>query len=173
ESVAALEGRGPTDLMEVTLALGAELLVSTKRADSIEAARAQLQQTIDSGAARERFAQMVSAQGGNLDAPRVVAPDSPVTINRDGYIAAIDAEKLGQAVIAMHGGRKQMGDKLDLSTGFEMLVRLGDPVEVGQPIATLFAPSSLAEDGRRILLSAIEITDEPPAAGPLILERID
>ena len=173
ESVAALEGQGPADLMEVTLALGAELLVSTKTADTIEAARKQLQATIDSGAAREKFAQMVAAQGGDLDAPRTVAPASPVTVNRAGYIAAMNAEKLGQAVIAMRGGRKQLGDQLDLSTGFEMLVRLGDRVDVGQPIATLFAPSSLAEAGRKLLLSAIEISDEPPTVGPLILERIE
>lgn len=172
ESVAALEGRGPADLMEVTLALGAELLVSTKKADSIESARQQLQKTIDSGAARQKFAEMIAAQGGNLDAPRAVAPDSPVTTNRAGYISAMNAEKLGQAVIAMRGGRKQLGDVLDLSTGFEMLVRLGDRVEVGQPVATLFAPASLAEDGRRLLLDAIEITDAPPQLGPLILERI-
>ena len=173
ESVAALEGQGPADLMEVTLALGAELLVSTKRADSIETARAQLQQTIDSGVAREKFAEMVAAQGGDLEAHRPVAPDSPVTTNRPGYISAMNAEKLGQAVIAMRGGRKQLGDQLDLSTGFEMLVRLGEQVEVGQPIATLFAPSSLAEEGRKLLLSAIEIADEPPTVRPLILERIE
>jgi pyrimidine-nucleoside phosphorylase len=173
ESVAALEGQGPADLMEVTLALGVELLVSTKKADTSETARTELQRTIDSGAAREKFAEMVAAQGGNLDAPRPVAPDSPVTTNRAGYIAAMNAEKLGQAVIAMRGGRKQLGDQLDLSTGFEMLVRLGDQVEVGQPIATLFAPSSLAEEGRKLLLSAIEISDAPPTVGPLILERIE
>lgn len=173
ESVAALEGQAPADLMEVTLALGAELLVSTKKADTVEVARKKLQQTIDSGAAREKFAEMVAAQGGNLDAPRLVAPDSPVTTNRAGYIAAMNAEKLGQAVIAMHGGRKQLGDKLDLSTGFEMLVRLGEKVEVGQPIARLFATSSLAEEGRKLLLDAIEIADEPPIVGPLILERIE
>jgi thymidine phosphorylase len=158
--------------MEVTLALGAELLVSTSGAATVEAARKQLQETIDSGAAREKFAQMVAAQGGDLDAPRVVAPDSPVTTNKAGYIAAFNAERLGQAVIAMRGGRKQLGDVLDLSTGFEMLVRLGDRVEVGQPIATLFAPASLAEEGRRLLLSAIEIAEQPPTVGPLILERI-
>jgi pyrimidine-nucleoside phosphorylase len=172
ESVAALEGQGPADLMEVTLALGAEILVSTKKSISIEAARQQLQQAIDSGAAREKFAEMVAAQGGNLDAPRLVAPPSPVTTNRAGYIAAMDAEKLGQAVIAMRGGRKQLGDELDLSTGFEMLVRLGDRVEVGQPLATLFAPPNLAVEGRQLLLSAIEIAEAPPIIGELILERI-
>lgn len=173
EAVAALEGQGPADLMEVTLSLGAELLVSTKKADSVAAARVQLQRTIESGAAREKFAQMIAAQGGNLDAPRRVGPASPVTTNRAGYIAAMNAEKLGQAIIAMRGGRKQLGDELDLSTGFEMLVRLGDSVEAGQRIATLFAPASLAEEGRALLLSAIHISDEPPAVGPLILDRIE
>jgi pyrimidine-nucleoside phosphorylase len=172
ESVAALEGQGPADLMEVTLALGAELLVSAKKAASIDAGRQQLQQTIDTGAAREKFAEMVGAQGGDLDAPRAVAPDSPVTTNRAGYITAMNTEKLGQAVIAMRGGRKQLGDELDLSTGFEMLVRPGDRVEVGQPLATLFAPASLAEEGRKLLLSAIEIDDESPSVGPLMLDRI-
>ncbi len=172
ESVAALEGQGPADLMEVTLALGAELLVSTKKADSIEAARQQLQHTIDSGTAREKFAEMVAAQGGNLDAPRLVAPNSPVTTNRAGYIAAMDTEKLGQAVIAMRGGRKQLGDVLDLSTGFEMLVRLGERVEVGQPLAAQFAHADVADEGRQLLLSAIEIAEAPPTVGPLILERI-
>jgi pyrimidine-nucleoside phosphorylase len=172
ESVAALEGRGPADLMEVTLALGAELLVSTDTADSIDAARQQLQRTIDSGAAREKFAEMVAAQGGDLEAPRPVASASPVGAKRAGYVTAMNAEKLGQSVIAMRGGRKQLGDVLDLSTGFEMLVRLGDRVETGQPLATLFAPANVAEEGRKLLLKAIEIADELPTVGPLILERI-
>ena len=94
ESVAALEGRGPADLMEVTLALGAELLVFGRRwRQRSDAGRAPtLQQTIDSGAAREKFAEMVRAQGGDLDAPRPVAPASEVAAPARGYVAAIDAE---------------------------------------------------------------------------------
>jgi pyrimidine-nucleoside phosphorylase len=172
ESVAALEGQGPADLMEATLALGAELLVSTGVADSINSAREKLQQTIDSGAAREKFAQMVAAQGGDLEAPRPVAPASDVSAKRGGYVAAMNTEKLGQSVIAMRGGRKQLGDELDLSTGFEMLIRLGDRVEAAQPLAKLFALANVAEEGRKLLLEAIEIADGPPTVGPLILERI-
>lgn len=172
ESVAALEGQGPADLMEVTLALGAELLVSTNRCDSLEAAHVRLQRTIDDGSAREKFAQMVSAQGGDLDAPRPVAPVSDVPAERSGYVAAIDAERLGEAVIAMRGGRQQLGDELDLSTGFEMLVRLGDPIKRGQPLARLFAGEETSQVGREKLLSAIRITDEQPTVGPLILDRI-
>ena len=172
ESVAALEGRGPDDLMEVTLALGAELLVSAGGADSLDAARDELQQTVDSGAAREKFAEMVAAQGGNLEAPRLVAPASDVVAPESGYITAIDAERLGEAVIAMRGGRQKLGDVLDLSTGFEMLVRFGEKVERGQLLARLFAGEETSRAGREKLLSALQIADERPALGPLILERL-
>ena len=172
ESVAALEGRGPDDLMEVTLALGAELLVSAGGADSLDAARDELQQTVDSGAAREKFAEMVAAQGGDLEAPRLVAPASDVVAPESGYITAIDAERLGEAVIAMRGGRRKLGDVLDLSTGFEMLVRFGEKVERGQLLARLFAGEETSRAGREKLLSALQIADERPTLGPLILERL-
>jgi thymidine phosphorylase len=172
ESVAALEGRGPDDLMEVTLALGAELLVSAGGADSLDAARDELQQTVDSGAAREKFAEMVAAQGGDLEAPRLVAPASDVVAPESGYITAIDAERLGEAVIAMRGGRQKLGEVLDLSTGFEMLVRFGEKVERGQLLARLFAGEETSRAGREKLLSALQIADERPTLGPLILERL-
>jgi pyrimidine-nucleoside phosphorylase len=172
ESVALLEGNGPLDLLEVTLALGAELLVSTGKAHSIEQANGQLQKVIANGSARERFARMVAAQGGDLEAPRLVAPASDIVATEAGYIASIDAERLGEAVIAMRGGRQKLGDVLDLSTGFEMLVQLGDKVERGQPLAQLFAGEKASHAGREELLSAIRIADEKPVLGPLILERI-
>ena len=172
ESVDALEGRGPADMMEVTLALGAELLVSTGRADTLDAAREQLQQTIDSGAAREKFAQMVAAQGGDLDAPRPVAPEQMIESPAAGYVSAVDTELLGQAIINTGGGRKQMGDVLDYSTGIEMLVRLGDAVEPGQPLVRLFAPSDAAEQAAPMLREAITLNPDRPEPTPLILERI-
>ncbi len=173
ETVAGLEGNGPKDLMEVTLALGAELLMSTKLSASLEEANGQLQKTVDSGAALECLARMVSAQGGDLEAARAVAPAIEVTSPEAGYVAAIDAERLGEAVIAMRGGRQQMGDSLDYSTGFEMLVRLGDRVEAGQPLACLFAPADVAQAGQEKLLAAIQLADEEPIVGPLILERVE
>jgi len=173
ESLAALEGHGPADLMEVTLSLGAELLVSTGRAASQREVNNQLQKTITTGAARERFEKMITAQGGNLDTPLKIAPASEVAATQSGYVAAIDAESLGQAVIAMRGGRQKIGDALDYSTGFEMLVRLGDKVEAGQPIARLFATADVTEKGREKLLHSIEIADEKRKTGPLILDRIE
>ncbi|HMP07498.1 MAG TPA: thymidine phosphorylase [Lacipirellulaceae bacterium] len=172
ESVAMLEGRGPADLVEVTLELGAELLVSAGAAANGAAAHAALQETIVSGAAREKLAEMVRAQGGDLDAPRAVAPASELLAPTAGYVAAIDAEEIGRAIIAMGGGRQQLGDRLDHSTGIEMLVRLGDRVEQGQPLARVFATDETDRRARPMLLAAIGLEESPPAAGPLILERL-
>jgi pyrimidine-nucleoside phosphorylase len=146
ESVSALEGRGPADLMEVTLALGAELLVATGMAPDETAARGLLQDDIDSGAARETLARMVAAQGGDLEAPRPLASVSEVVAVEAGWVVTIDAEALGLGVIDLGGGRKRQGDPIDHSVGIEMLVRLGDQVESGQPLMRVFSdPARLAE----------------------------
>jgi pyrimidine-nucleoside phosphorylase len=178
ESIAALKGEGPADLMECTLALGAEVATSafTRGEPSNElqreAARAQLLKTIDTGEAMEQFAQMVAAQNGDLNAPRPIAPASDLKSPRSGYLARIDAELLGKAIIAMGGGRQVLSDQLDHSTGLEMLTRLGDRIDAGQPLARIFAKPMIAERVRHTLLEALQLADEPPAVGPLILDRI-
>src|SRR3990172_6753919 len=114
-------GKGPADMMDVTLELGVELLVLTGCESSQVAARARLEKAISSGAGLEKFREMVAAQGGNLDAPRPVAPAQDVSSPRAGYIAAIDTEQLGRVIIELGVGRKKLGDVLDLSVGLEML----------------------------------------------------
>jgi pyrimidine-nucleoside phosphorylase len=172
ESVDALLGKGPADLMEVTLELGAELLVLAKRESTTAAARKRLEKAISSGAGLEKFREMVAAQGGDLDAPRPVAPGHDIPSPWEGNVTAIDTERLGYVVIHLGGGRKQLADKLDLSVGFEMLVRLGDTVERGQPVARVFAPAEAVTHIKRDLLAAITIDDNPTIAPPLIVERI-
>lgn len=172
ESVAALRGEGPTDLMEVTLELGAELLVLAGREPTQTVARERLERAISSGAGLEKFREMVAAQGGDLDAPRPVAPAQEVVSPRAGRVTAIDAERLGFVVIHLGGGRIQLGDKLDLSVGLEMLVRLGDVVDAGQPLVRVFAKPDGAAAVRSDLLAAITISDNRTDPPPLIVERI-
>jgi thymidine phosphorylase len=172
ESVAALEGRGPEDLMIVTLELGAELLVLTKRAKSLDEAKARFQQIIDSGAGLEKFREMVAAQGGNLDAPRPVAPANEFCAARGGFVCGMDTEALARVIIELGGGRKKLGDVLDLSTGLEMLVRLGDRVEPGQPLVRVFANPEAFARVRNELAAAIVIEDERQSPPELIVERI-
>jgi pyrimidine-nucleoside phosphorylase len=172
ESIAALQGNGPADLMECTLALGADVLVSAKHTANGAEAIQKLQQTIDSGEAMEQFTEMVVAQDGDLNAPRPVAPASELKSSRSGYLGRIDVELLGKAIIAMGGGRQVLSDQLDHSTGLEMLTRLGDKIDASQPLARIFAKPMIAERVRHTLLEAFQVADEPPTVGPLILDRI-
>jgi pyrimidine-nucleoside phosphorylase len=172
ESVESLQGNGPADLMEITLELGAELLILANREKTSAAARHRLQRAISSGAGLEKLREMVAAQGGNLDAPRPVAPPHEVASPSGGFITAIDTERLGYVIINLGGGRKQLGDNLDLSVGVETLVRLGDTVEKGQQLARVFASADAVAEIKRDLLAAITIDDNPVDAPQLIVERI-
>ena len=172
ESVGMLAGTGPADAMEVTLALGSELLLATGLATDSGAARQQLQATIGSGVALEKFREMVAAQGGDLDAPRPVAPRHEVLATDAGYVAQIDTQQLGRAIIELGGGRRQKGDQLDLSVGMEMLVRLGDRVEAGSPVAALFAPNHLVEAAAAMVRSAIQLSETQQVPPALIAQRV-
>jgi pyrimidine-nucleoside phosphorylase len=172
ESLDALQGEGPADLMEVTLELGAELLVLAKCDATLTAGRSRLRRAISSGAALEKFREMVAAQGGDLDAPRPVAPAQEIVALEAGFVAAIDTQQLGHAIIELGGGRKRLGDKLDRSVGIEMLVRLGDVVESGQPLVRVVAKPEAAAKVRDELISAITIADNRVDSPPLIVERI-
>ncbi|WP_425397879.1 thymidine phosphorylase [Aeoliella sp.] len=173
ESVAALEGCGPDDLMEVTLALGAELLVLTEKAADLDSATAMLQATIDDGSALVKFREMVAAQDGDLDAPRPVAARHEVASPSAGYVTAIDTQMLGRAIIELGGGRRQQGDVLDLSVGLEMLVRLGDEVAAGQPLAHVFASAEQVSQAQRMVIDSIQIGREAALAPRLIVERVE
>jgi len=173
ESLDALAGHGPPDLWEVTRELAVELLLATGKADNRERARQILEGHLAAGRALEKFRELVAAQGGNLNAPRPAAPAVDVNAPDAGYVAAIDTEVLGLAIIEMGGGRRVMGDKIDHSAGLEMLVRIGDHVERGQPLLRLFCPPQ-----RRTpqlmpsLTEAIRLSSAPPPPLPLIRERI-
>jgi thymidine phosphorylase len=120
----------------------------------------------------EKFREMVAAQGGDLDAPRAVAPGQDILSTQEGCVAAINTEHLGHAIIELGGGRKKLGDSLDISVGVEMLVRLGDEVESGQPLMRVFAEPDAATKVKPELLNAITITDNRVDPPPLIVERI-
>ncbi|MCA9239528.1 MAG: thymidine phosphorylase, partial [Planctomycetales bacterium] len=173
ESVECLQGGGPPDLRELTIALGAELLQLAKVLSDESSARSAVTHAIDSGAALEKFYEMVRAQQGDPEAPRLVAPTIEVPSPRDGCLQLIDTEQLGWSVIEMGGGRKQLGDPIDHAVGIEVLVRLGDEVTAGQPLARLFVRDAQREAVCRMVERAFEVGDEPLAAPPLVAARIE
>ncbi len=145
EAVDVLQGAGPADVTELTLRLASPLLVNAGVASSLADATLALQEKIDNGEAVQKLREMVKDHGGDLDAPRQKAPMSVVKAYDDGNVCRVDAERLGLAVIEMGGGRKSLGDAIDHSVGIEFLVRIGDRLSKGQPVANLFCHSPKRE----------------------------
>jgi thymidine phosphorylase len=167
-------------LWDVTVALGGRLLaLGGLAADAAEGAR-RLAEALDSGRAAERFARMVAAQGGPADiveAPARHLPRAPVTrevtAGRRGFVAAIDTEALGLAVVGLGGGRQVEGDRIDPAVGLDDLAGLGLTVEPDTPLAVVHAADAAAADAAAAAVhAAYELADAPPAETPLILERV-
>ena len=172
ESLATLADEGPEDLREITIELAAELLVMSEIDREMESARERLAERLRGGAALKKFHEMVRAQGGDLDAPRPIAPAVELSCLRSGYIVKLDTLALGRTVVELGGGRRQLGDAIDHSVGLEMLVRLGDEVEQGQPWIRLFAEPDAAARVRPLVEAAIVIEDDLAPSRHLIVERI-
>jgi len=172
EAVALLKGEGPKDLREVTLALGAEALISSRLATDKKEAHRRLEEILESGQASEKFSEMVCAQGGNLEQVCQVATPTSILANRGGYVSGVDAAQLGRIVVQLGGGRQRMSDQVDHAVGLEMRVRIGDVVEEGEELLRVFARKEATDPLITNLRSAIAIHVEAVGTGPLILERV-
>jgi len=179
EAIQALRGEGPPDLMEVTYALAAEMmLLGDMVADRAEALE-QLEQAVSSGAAAEKFKQIIEAQGGNpavVDDPALLPQAEAIELfraSRRGFIVQIEPRAVGRGIIALGGGRTTMEEVIDPGVGFVITAKPGDWVEAGEPIASVFArDESGLRAGASALREAIRIGDEaePPLA--LITHRV-
>jgi pyrimidine-nucleoside phosphorylase len=179
EAIATLAGEGPADLLEVTLALGVEMLLLAGRETDPAAARARLDSALSSGRAHERLARIIEAQGGNpavMDDPGVLPQAAEVELfpaQRSGVIEQVEPRAIGEAIVAMGGGRRHLDDDIDPSIGFVITPRPGDRVRAGQPLASVFARDAAGIAlGMEALSRAIVIGDGPVDALPLVIERI-
>ena len=179
EAIDVLKGAGPPDLIEVTLALGAAMLVLGTVASSEEGAHTLMRDSINSGKALAKFEEIVAAQGGDTgivrDPTRLPqAPHrEPFVAKRDGVVQTVDPRAIGYGVIALGGGRRNMEEKVDPSVGFVITVKPGHRVTKGQTLATIHARSR--EDiavGRSSLEQAIVIGDSAPPPLPLVSHRV-
>jgi pyrimidine-nucleoside phosphorylase len=176
ECLEVLHGKpGATDLVEVTLALAAEMLMMAGAAKDVAVAGEMLHKKIASGEALRKFEEMVAAQGGDLrrELPRAkfIEPvRSPVT----GVVQAIAGDEMGYAVIALGGGRKRAGEAIDFAVGFERPKKIGDRVEAGEPLALMHHnDAARAAEAEAMVRRAYVIGPEPVAHRPrLVCERI-
>ena len=178
EAIETLQGKGPEDLLELSLALTAQILFLADKG-TLEECRAMAQETITSGKALDTFARMVVAQGGNADF--IYHPENfqkapyvrEVKVTQNGYIASVDTEKYGLASLLLGAGRNTKEDVIDLSAGYLLKKKTGDAVKAGDTLAVLYASrEELFAAAERTLLNATTITAEAPEMRPLIFEVI-
>ena len=145
EAILALRGEGPPDLMEVTYALGVEMLLAAGVEKTSKKAHHRLESALGSGLAAEKFERVIAAQGGNpgvLEDPSVLPQAKEVEVYnapRTGVVTQVEPRTIGRAVVAMGGGRLKVDDIVDPTVGFVITVKPGDKVLAGEPIASVFA----------------------------------
>jgi thymidine phosphorylase len=179
ECVEVLKGRGPADLVAISVELTARMLVlggiASDRADGERQVRAK----IASGAGLERFRRIIEFQGGD---PRVLddygrLPSAPerrvVKADRAGFLTALDAELVGRSSVALGAGRDRVQDPVDPAVGIMVLAGPGDPVEAGDGILELhFRDRARLVAAEALAARAIAIGDAPPARLPLIVGEV-
>ena len=172
ECIACLHGDGPADLMEVTYALGAEMLVLAKVVEDTRAGEARLREVIASGAALEKFREIVTAQGGDArvcDAPDEVLPRAKyhreLRAARAGWAGDVIAMDVALAALQLGAGRVRAEDPVDPAVGITRLVKIGERVEAGAVIARIHAnDEARLATAADIMGEAIVIGDAPVAA---------
>jgi pyrimidine-nucleoside phosphorylase len=169
EALDALRGRGPGDVVELVLQLGALMLLAAGRARQVAEARQVLSGLLHDGTALRRFERMVAAQGGDLEQPLHLAPAAEVVAPASGFVTAIDAGALGRCVARCGGGRVRIDDPIDHSVGVKLLVVRGEQVAAGQPLARVHVPPPLQQQACRDVAAAIQIGPQPAAPAPLWL----
>jgi thymidine phosphorylase len=172
ESVRFLQGEAsPSDLSEKSRVVAVRLL----QLKDIQNPEDAVEKAISSGAAYEKFAGFVAAQGGDTRALQEMPVSKEIrqmVAPRAGYVVRFGALGVGRAAVLLGAGREKKGDKLDPGAGIEVLVKAGDEVEENQPVAWLYGERNV-ERAEDLVLQALEISDTPVRRPPVILGSLE
>jgi thymidine phosphorylase len=171
ESVEVLAGGGPADVVELTLALAAEMLAAAGVTDVDPAER------LRDGTAMDAWRRMIAAQGGDPDASLPVAPETHVVkAGSTGVLTGLDALAVGVAAWRLGAGRARKEDPVSAVAGVEMHAKPGDTVQAGQPLLTLHADDAARFDrALEALAGSVQISPDVASSyqqPPLVIERI-
>ncbi|MCP6680713.1 pyrimidine-nucleoside phosphorylase [Bacillus nakamurai] len=145
EAIDTLRGEGPEDLNELVLTLGSQMVVLAKKAETLEEARAKLQEVMKNGKALEKFKEFLNNQGGDgsvVDDPSKLpqaAYKIDVPAKEAGVVSEIVADEIGVAAMLLGAGRATKEDDIDLAVGIMLRKKVGDKVEKGEALVTLYA----------------------------------
>ena len=180
EAVATLRGGGSSDLLELCVILGAEVMVVSGAASTITQARTRLEATISSGDAHRCLRDLVASLGGSPDAidhPETLpsAPwQTPVVATQDGVVARIDALAIGEVAMRLGAGRATKGALIDPAVGIVLAVRAGDRVKAGQSLGVVHSREPLGSGAGLVseVMAAFTWSATDIVREPLVLEVI-
>lgn len=174
EAIDTLHGHGPDDFREHCLTVASHLLVLGRQAPDLGAARSMAEAALAKGQAWKKFRELVIAQGGDasfVDDPERLPKASlveSVKAPRSGYLSQVHARLIGEAVVAIGGGRARKGDPIDYAVGAVFHHKVGERVEAGQPLFTLHVNQAAhLESARQAILQAYTWSDAPVQPLPL------
>lgn len=175
EAIDTLKGQGPEDFVELCMTLGSRMLIAGGKAQDEGQARDMLQEVISSGAALDKLAAFVRAQGGDPAAvydPKLLPQAShvePILAGTEGYIREIRCDEIGVCSLLLGGGRETKDSEIDLSVGLVLTAKVGDYVKCGQPLAYMhYNDPARAAAARERFYRAYTMDSEPIQAPPLI-----
>ncbi|GKW44789.1 pyrimidine-nucleoside phosphorylase [Planococcus sp. NCCP-2050] len=174
EAIETLQGNGPEDLTELCLVLGSQMVVVGGKAETLEEARAMLEEVIANGEALKIMKQFIENQGGN---PAIVDDVSllpqakyvnEVPSEKEGYISFMEADEIGTAAMVLGAGRATKESEIDLAVGIVLNKKVGDFVKKGESIATIYSNTEELAECMKMIYNSIEYTSEPVETTPLI-----
>ncbi len=176
EAIEALKGHGPADLMEMVYVLGSQMVVLAEKADSLGAAREQLEAAVQSGKALAKFKEMIHNQGG--DAEVIDHPEKLLTAKytfelkalESGVVARLRADEIGVAAMLLGAGRKTKEDTIDYAVGLKLHKKVGMPVKKGESLLTIYANQADVTEVEKLLYQNIAIKDH--GEEPILIHEI-
>ena len=176
EAIQTLQGKGPEDLTELCLVLGGQMLLAANQVSSLEEGKALLQEQIDSGRALEVFKTFLANQGGDtriVDNPDLL-PQARYQIlflaQSTGLVSQWVADEVGVAAMMLGAGRETKEDIIDPAVGIELCVKVGDPIQAGQPLAILHSNREDVSEVLDRLSAAVTIADS--AQAPALIRKV-
>lgn len=176
EAIDTLKGDGPEDLTEMCYVLGSQMVVLAGKAETLDDARRLLKEALDSGKALEKFREMIADQGGDssvVDHPEkllTASYQSELTAKETGYVTKLVANEIGIAAMLLGAGRKTKEDAIDHAVGIKLHKKVGEKVEKGESLLTIYANTQDIQDVEALLYESIEIGDQ--AVEPTLIHGI-
>jgi thymidine phosphorylase len=179
ECIEVMRGAGPADLRELCLELAAWMLFFADRVTSLDEGRELAAEMIASGAALEKFREIIGLQGGDAgvidDTRRLPQARNrlPILSRSDGFVASIECERVGVASLVLGGGREKKEDTIDPAVGIVVNKKVGDAVQAGEALATIYYNSDARlNEARRLLEESYTIAPQPPVSRRPLIHRI-